>query len=260
MSKATPTARVALAERAEKLVKQIDELEADMRGAEEKIRAIDAAKAESTWLVEQLKDFARVWDLLTPENRGRLIRGLVRSIHVDESKHEIAIVFAPLDETRSALLLGKADADRFVSIVKGELHRSRPGHGITYAEQAPRAPARSDRPAKIARLLAVAHNVDRAIASGACPDLATMAERLKMTRARITQVVGLTFLAPDIQEQVLALRAIDGREPLRERALRPIAALPTWERQRAAWAPLSAAISAKMGRPAATPHKRGKQA
>jgi len=259
MNKATPTARVELAERAEKLVKQIDELDADVRGAEEKIKAIDAAKAESAWLVDQLKDFASVWDLLTPENRGRLIRGLVRSIHVDESKHEIAIVFAPLDETRRALLTGKG-ADRFVSVVKGELHRSRPGHGITYAEQAPRARARTERPAQIARLLAVAHNVDRAIASGACPDLATMAERLKMTRARITQVVGLTFLAPDIQEQVLTLRAIDGREPVRERALRAVAALPTWERQRAAWAPLSAAIAAKMGHPAANPHKRGKRA
>lgn len=259
MAKATRSARKTLAERAEKLLRRIEELEADKRGAEEKIRAIDAAQSECEWLAEQLRSFASVWDLLTPENRGRLIRGLVRSIDVNESKHEIAIAFAPLDETRRALLTDKEGADRFVSIVKGELHRSRPGKGIKYDQQAEPAPVRSDRPARIARLLANAHAIDRAIASGKCPDLATMAERLKMTRARITQVVGLIFLAPDIQEEVLALRAIDGREPLRERALRPIASLATWERQREAWAPLRAAMAGKLAAPAANPHKRGKR-
>jgi site-specific DNA recombinase len=260
MAKATSTARVALADKAEKLVMQADELEADVRGAEEKLRAIDAAETESRWLAEQLGSFAGSWDHLTPEMRNRVIRGLVRSVNVDESKHQIAIVFAPLDETRRALLADSDGADRFVSVVTGELHRTRKGKGIGYAMVPKRSRPTADRPAKLARTLAVAHNVDRAIASGACPNMATMAARLNMTRARVTQVMDLIFLAPDIQETILSLRAIEGREPLRERALRPIALLRTWDEQRAAWEPLRAAMAARMASPRANPHKRGKRA
>ena len=87
-----------------------------------------------------------------------------------------------------------------------------------------------------------------------------MAKRLKMTRARVSQVVALTFLAPDIQEQILNMRAINGREPVRERPIRPIALLPQWDRQRAAWGRLMAARGAQAERPTVNVHKRGKRA
>jgi hypothetical protein len=102
--------------------------------------------------------------------------------------------------------------------------------------------------------------VDAAIASGACDDLATMAARLKFTRARVTQLMDLTMLAPDIQEQILNMVAIDGREPVRERTLRPVMAHLQWDRQRAEWARLMAARNADAERPRANPHKRGKRA
>lgn len=54
-----------------------------------------------------------------------------------------------------------------------------------------------------------------------------------MTRARITQIVDLTFLALDLQEEILFLEAIDGREPLSERALREMVGAPAWADQRA---------------------------
>jgi site-specific DNA recombinase len=262
MAKAKPSARDAMVIRADRLYLDLAKHETDLAEARKRLAAIDAADTEATWLAEQLGNFDRVWENLTPEYRGRLLRGLVRTVQVDEPNHKIAIVFAPLDETRRAVLGDKAgNPDRYASTVTGELHRERVGKGIAFQQKAPAsAKPPVERPAKVARMLALAHHLDRAIDSGKCPDLATMATRLRMTRPRITQVVSLTFLAPDIQAEVLKLRAIDGREPVRERALRPIAAIPHWDRQRAAWERLKADRTPDGDRPHRNPHKRGKAA
>jgi hypothetical protein len=44
------------------------------------------------------------------------------------------------------------------------------------------------------------------------------------------------LLAPDLQDAVLALEAVDGAEPMAERTLREVAHAGTWAEQRAAWA------------------------
>ncbi len=62
-----------------------------------------------------------------------------------------------------------------------------------------------------------------------------------VTRARITQIMNLLNLAPDIQEEILFLpRTVKGRDRLREKEVRPIAAVPHWSRQRKMWAKLTA--------------------
>jgi hypothetical protein len=65
----------------------------------------------------------------------------------------------------------------------------------------------------------------------------TEAARLgHVTRARISQVMSLLYLAPDIQEQVLFLpRTEHGRDPLILRDLLPIAATADWSKQRRLW-------------------------
>jgi len=63
-----------------------------------------------------------------------------------------------------------------------------------------------------------------------------VARKLKVSRARITQLLDILFLAPDLQELVLHMEAVDGAEPITERALRSIARESRWARQRAAWA------------------------
>ena len=110
---------------------------------------------------------------------------------------------------------------------------------FTQAHRAP-PPAPIRRPAKIARLLALAHHVQRAIDAGAFSDRAAVARALGLTPARITQLLDLLLLAPDLQEAVLHLEAVDGAEPLTERRLRDIVKLRTWSTQRA----LSALIPA----------------
>ena len=59
--------------------------------------------------------------------------------------------------------------------------------------------------------------------------------RFQLTRARITQLMNLTLLAPDIQEQVLFLEAVDGREPMSERDLRTVIYAGDWGAQRVQW-------------------------
>jgi len=72
-------------------------------------------------------------------------------------------------------------------------------------------------------------------------DQAALARKLGLTRARVTQLFDLLMLAADLQEQVLALDAVDGAEPMAERTLRAVAHAGTWAEQRTAWAKLMAA-------------------
>lgn len=89
---------------------------------------------------------------------------------------------------------------------------------------------------RIARLMALAIKFDQMIASGAVRDQAELAELGHVTRARVTQIMNLLHLAPDIQEAILHLpRVTQGRDPIRELHLRPICAEPSWEKQRRMW-------------------------
>lgn len=87
-------------------------------------------------------------------------------------------------------------------------------------------------------MLALAHHLATAIERGVVADRAAVARKLGLTRARITQLLDLTLLAPDVQTRILELEAVDGVEPLRERQLRAVVAAGTWPQQRAAWARL----------------------
>ena len=67
-------------------------------------------------------------------------------------------------------------------------------------------------------------------------DYADLARLGYVTRARITQIMSLLNLAPDIQEEILFLpRTTTGRDRIKERDVRRIAAVPHWHRQRRMW-------------------------
>ena len=69
------------------------------------------------------------------------------------------------------------------------------------------------------------------------PDLARLGS---VIRARVTQIMNLLQLAPDIQEAILFLpRTVKGRDPIRERHIRPIATELDWRRQRECWGRLN---------------------
>lgn len=112
----------------------------------------------------------------------------------------------------------------------GQLHRIRRGRRKAFERNAPQAPVLG--PARVAIQLAMAHRIRRAIDSGEVADQAAVARQLGLTRARLTQLLGLTLLAPEIQERVLGLESVDGAEPLSERALREAAWELSWAKQR----------------------------
>ena len=57
-----------------------------------------------------------------------------------------------------------------------------------------------------------------------------------VTQPRMTQIMNLLYLAPDIQEELLFLPLVtSGKDPVTERDLRPIVAEVDWGRQRRMW-------------------------
>lgn len=114
--------------------------------------------------------------------------------------------------------------------VTGELHRVQRGHRKWFSPEPPPEPER--RPARVAVTLALAHTIQRAIDRGEIRDQADAARKLGLTRARLTQIMDLTRLAPDVQEEILFLKALDGVRPLTERALRAVVHADSWMEQR----------------------------
>lgn len=89
---------------------------------------------------------------------------------------------------------------------------------------------------RISRLMALAIRMEKLVREGQVADYADLARLAHVTRARITQIMNLLHLAPDIQEAILFLPRTDGsRAPIAERHLRPIAAVPDWRKQRRMW-------------------------
>jgi hypothetical protein len=85
-------------------------------------------------------------------------------------------------------------------------------------------------------MMALAIHLRELVDNGQVKDYTTLAELGHVSRARITQIMDLTLLAPDIQEALLFLPKIErGRDRLNERMLRGIAAESMWARQREKW-------------------------
>lgn len=64
-------------------------------------------------------------------------------------------------------------------------------------------PAIPQRVPRISRLMALAIHFDQLIRSGAVKDQSELARLGQVTVARISQIMGLLFLAPEIQERLL---------------------------------------------------------
>jgi hypothetical protein len=89
---------------------------------------------------------------------------------------------------------------------------------------------------RISRLMALAIRFEGLLQRGEVRDYAELARVGHVTRARVTQIMNLLNLAPDIQEEILFLPVVDqGRDPVKEWEVRPVAAEATWATQRARW-------------------------
>jgi hypothetical protein len=97
----------------------------------------------------------------------------------------------------------------------------------------------SGRIPRLSRLMALAIKCHGSVARGEVRDFADLARVGHVTRARMSQIMNLANLAPDIQEEILFLpMTTEGRAPVTETAVRRIACQPLWNRQRAQWSRL----------------------
>jgi len=92
-------------------------------------------------------------------------------------------------------------------------------------------PPKEPRTPRVVDLLRKAIEWQALLESGDAPNQAAIIRREGITRARVTQVMGMLRLAPEIQQQVLSLPDIVRRPAITERALRPIAQIENHEQQ-----------------------------
>jgi len=86
---------------------------------------------------------------------------------------------------------------------------------------------------RVSRLRALAIRLDQLVGDGEVGSYSEIACLGKVTRARVTQIMSLLNLAPDIQEAILFLPRVEaGPDPISEHDLRPIAAVLEWQEQR----------------------------
>ena len=82
---------------------------------------------------------------------------------------------------------------------------------------------------RIARLMALAIRFEGLVRDETVQNYAELAQLGRITRARMTQIMKLLHLAPDLQEQLLFLPEVQG---LNERNLRAIVRQLNWSEQR----------------------------
>lgn len=92
---------------------------------------------------------------------------------------------------------------------------------------------------RIARLMALAIRCEQLIRDGVIANQSELAEFGRITTARMTQIMSLLNLAPDIQEQILFLpRTEQGRDTIKETDVRRIVQILDWRKQRRMWGTL----------------------
>ena len=118
------------------------------------------------------------------------------------------------------------------------LHKKRDGKRIVLAEGKAPQPKRPPigRLPRITRYMALAVYYEDLIRKGHVHDYAEIATLGHVTRARVTQIMNLRLLAPDIQEELITLnRVINGRDSLSLRQFQTIALDNDWRSQRKQW-------------------------
>lgn len=88
-------------------------------------------------------------------------------------------------------------------------------------ESLPRVP-------RVARLLALAIRVESLVRNGEVADYAELTRLGQVSKARLSQLMRMLCLAPDIQEAILLPATASGRDPVTERQLQRILAEADW--------------------------------
>ncbi len=89
---------------------------------------------------------------------------------------------------------------------------------------------------RVARLMALAILCEERLAAGDLSSRKELARVGQVTVARVSQILNLLNLAPDLQETLLNLPRVEsGRDPIKLADLQPIASTLDWQDQRRMW-------------------------
>ena len=105
---------------------------------------------------------------------------------------------------------------------------------------------RRSRIPRVTRLMALAIKFQGTVDRDEVRDYADLARLGYVTRARITQIMNMLNLAPDIQEEILGTDGLAIKN-IPERRIRLISQLVCWNYQRKAWMQLKAGTSETRG-------------
>ena len=127
--------------------------------------------------------------------------------------------------------------------IECEVHFDRKGRGsrkVLETGPSPFRPAEPGRVPRVARLMALALRCGELLRSGAVENQTEIARLGHVTRARVSQILNLLNLAPEIQEELLFLpRTLSGRDGVILRDVLPIASTMEWAKQRGMWEELA---------------------
>jgi hypothetical protein len=122
--------------------------------------------------------------------------------------------------------------------IEKEIHVRRQARGrqevLPAGQPAPATPS-GERVPRVARLMALAIRFDGLLRAGQIRDQAELARLGQVSRARVSQILALIHLAPDLQEAVLHLHGGQRGADLLLADLWPVAALTDWAAQRRRW-------------------------
>jgi hypothetical protein len=132
--------------------------------------------------------------------------------------------------------------------VGATFHKKRVGKHIAMVEGPP--PTAPERPKgrlpRITRYMALAIYYEDLIRQGHVHDYAEIATLGHVTRARITQIMNLRLLAPDIQDSLLTQpRIVCGQDSLSLRLLQSLALQADWREQQKQWEEILRSIRVK---------------
>lgn len=116
---------------------------------------------------------------------------------------------------------------------------------IAKAATSPPRPSPTFRIPRVSRLMALAIRFDGLLSRGQVPNLSTLARLSHVTQPRMSQILALNLLAPDIQEELLHLPPAEvGKDLIHEKLLRPLAVEIDWRQQRRMWRELKSSATA----------------
>jgi site-specific DNA recombinase len=165
--------------------------------------------------------------------RNVIYRGKLREGEQVYAGEQAAIVDADVWEQAIAALDG--EGMNTAAEVRSDFHSTTPEPRAGVAES-PSVP-------RISRLLALALKMEQMIEEGWVKNYSELARLGQVSTARITQIMNLLHLAPDIQEQILSPDAaqVDASESV----VRKLCSVVLWSEQRVRWQRLAAGASAQ---------------